>query len=135
VNGDGAGQHYATVLGFTNSNDVACSLPRVIDVIGVRSGGSDGTVAAVPGGFFPIGGAADTVAPADRVELVLTTTALDLCQPTTPVPISEVEVALSDGSVTQISVSIDPGAGSGSVSWAAGSEQRTTLRRFPVELR
>jgi len=117
VNGDGAGQHIATVLGFTNTSPFTCKLPTVEGVLGVRSSGP-GTVTAQEGAFFPIQPAAATVVPGDRVELVLSTTQLDLCQPNASVPVSnasvplsEVKVSLSDGSVIQIPVDIEAGCG------------------------
>ena len=108
MNTDGASQHYATVLGFTNSTDATCKLPSVEQVVGVVPGG---TVTAEPGGYFPIRPAADTVTAGDRAELVLTTTALDLCSTTTPVLLRAVSVTMSEGSVIGVPVSIDAGCG------------------------
>jgi len=107
VNGDGAGQHYATVLGFTNVGGVTCSLPRVDKVVGERSGGR--TVLGIPGGFFPISPAAEAVVAGDRVELVLTTT--NICQPSAAVPLLAVDVTLSDGSQIRIPESDDARCG------------------------
>lgn len=70
VNGDGAGGHIATVFGFTNVSRQPCKLPTVIAVRVV--GGAP--VSVEQGSWFPIGEAAETVIPGDRVELVVSST-------------------------------------------------------------
>jgi hypothetical protein len=101
VSGDGAEGRVATVLGFTNISGHVCPLVEVVSVIGVDQGGV--ARQARQGGFFPIGQTSQEVRPGDRVEMVVTTSSLQLCDPVAAsVPISSLTIELRDGSWTTV---------------------------------
>ena len=112
VNGDGASQHNATVLGFTNVSATDCPLPFVDQLVGRTAGDSGlGTIDGQPGGFFAIGPATAMVIAGDRAELVITTMVADLCQAAESIPVSSVIVNLSDGTTNEVPVNIDAACG------------------------
>ena len=106
VSGAGAKGRVATVLGFTNISGHVCPLVEVMSVVGLDPGGV--ARPARQGGFFPIGQPPLDVRPGNRVEMVVTTSLLQLCDPVAAsVPINSLTIGLLDGSSTTVPLS-DP---------------------------